>query len=160
MNSIFLALFIAIAVSIAGCGDLDPFIEDCESLSPGENCEPSPPPEGSVSFSLNIQPIFNSNCIKCHAGVGAPLGLDLRAQFSYDNLVGVKSKEVPPDLRVNPGNSDPCEGGSYLVEKISGCPLGSGVPGVGQRMPLGGPYLSDDEISLIMEWIDEGALNN
>jgi len=150
LSMAFLALcFVAVAISIAGClGDEEPF----EPLPP--------PPDGAISFSADIQPIFNDNCIICHAGAGAPQGLDLQAQFSFNNLVGVESKEVTPDLRVNPGNSDPCEGGSYLVEKISGCPLGSGIPRVGVRMPLGGPFLSEDEILLIMEWIDLGAPNN
>ena len=149
----FLALCIgAIALSIAGCmGDEEPI----------EEGGPTPtPPGGAVSFSADIQPIFNDKCIRCHAGAGAPQGLDLQAQFSYDNLVGVESNEVPPDLRVNPGNSAPCEGGSYLVEKISGCPLGSGIPRIGELMPLGGPFLSEDEIIVIMEWIDLGAPNN
>ncbi len=142
-----LAIWIGvIAISLASClGDEEP----------DDGLEP-----GAISFSLDIQPIFNDNCIDCHAGAGAPQGLDLRAQFSFENLVGVESNEIPSDLRVNPGNSDPCEGGSYLVEKISGCPLGSGMPRVGERMPLGGPFLSEDEIMLIMEWIDLGAPNN
>lgn len=150
LSMAFLALcIVAVAISIAGClGDEEPF----EPLPP--------PPDGAISFSADIQPIFNDNCIICHAGGGAPQGLDLHAQFSYNNLVGVESKEVAPDLRVNPGISDPCEGGSYLVEKISGCLLGSGIPRVGVRMPLGGPFLSEDEILLIMEWIDLGAPNN
>jgi len=144
---------VAVVFSIAGCmGDEDPIVEDGEPIPA--------PTDGSVSFSADIQPIFDDNCIRCHAGLGAPQGLDLRAQFSFDNLVGVESNEVPPDLRVNPGSSDPCEGGSYLVEKISGCPLGSEIPRVGERMPFGGPFLSEEEIILIMDWIDLGAPNN
>lgn len=148
-----LAIWIGvIAISLASClGDEEP----------DDGLEPVvPPPDGAISFSLDIQPIFNDNCIICHAGAGAPQGLDLRAQFSFENLVGVESNEIPSDLRVNPGNSDPCEDGSYLVEKISGCLLGSGMPRVGERMPLGGPFLSEDEIILIMEWIDSGAPDN
>ncbi len=128
---------------------------------------PPPPPGGEVSLSGDIQPIFNSNCIRCHAGATAPLGLDLREGLSFGNLVNQPSVEFVGHMRVNPGDSrTPCEtglgsgDGSEIVEKISGCPDTPGVPSFGGLMPLGGPFLSNKEINLIIEWIEEGAPNN
>ena len=45
---------------------------------------------------------------------------------------------------------------SYLVQKLRGDP---GI--VGLRMPRNGPpYLTDDQINLIKQWIQDGAKNN
>ncbi len=128
---------------------------------------PPPPPTEGVSLSADIQPIFNANCIRCHSGAGAPLGLDLSEGFSFDNLVNQSSVEFVGHMRVKPSDSrTPCETGlgsgegSVLVEKIAGCPDTPGVPSFGGLMPLGGPFLNNEEINLIKEWIDEGARNN
>lgn len=128
---------------------------------------PAPPPVEEVSLSTDIQPIFDANCIRCHAGAAAPLGLDLREGLSFGNLVNQPSLEFVGHMRVNPGDSrTPCETGlgsgegSVLVEKIAGCPDTPGVPSFGGLMPLGGPFLSNEEINFIKEWINEGAKNN
>jgi hypothetical protein len=57
----------------------------------------APPP---ANYTTQIQPIFNANCISCHAGSGAP-GLKLDAQNSFANLVNVNSSEVPSIKRVS-----------------------------------------------------------
>lgn len=44
---------------------------------------------------------------------------------------------------------------SYLFKKITGSAAISG-----ERMPLGGPYLTQAEIDTIQVWIAKGALNN
>jgi len=105
----------------------------------------------TVSFSRDIQPIFDQSCIRCHFGAGAPEGLDLSAGKSYNNLVNIPSTEVPSLDRVEPFRPDT----SYLVWKIEG---DSGI--TGERMPFGGPYLADQTIALIRKWILQGALNN
>jgi hypothetical protein len=83
----------------------------------------------------------------CHVGGGAPEGLRLDAADSYNLLVGVPSTEVPSLLRVAPG--DPAS--SYIIQKLEG------IAAVGGRMPLGGPYLSTDQIAFIEQWIANGA---
>ena len=50
-----------------------------------------------------------------------------------------------------PGNPN----GSYILLKLRGDP---GI--TGERMPLGGPYLSADQIAGIAAWIQAGAPNN
>lgn len=95
--------------------------------------------------------IFNATCATsgCHSGVGAPLGLDLQAAVSHDNLVGVPSVEVAALLRVAPGDAP----ASYLVRKLEG-----GPDIVGVRMPNGLPPLPQAQIERIKAWIDAGAL--
>lgn len=129
--------------------------------------QPPSPPGEEVSLSADIQPIFDANCIRCHSGASAPLGLDLSEGLSFSNLVNQPSVEFESHMRVKPGDSrTPCETGlgsglgSEIVEKILWCPDTPGVPSFGARMPLGGPFLSNEEINLIIEWIDQGAPNN
>ena len=66
-----------------------------------------------------------------------------------------------PTLRTGGGNSGesivvpghPCS--SVLVQKVSA------APPFGARMPLSGPpYLADDEIRVLHDWISEGAHDN
>jgi hypothetical protein len=103
----------------------------------------------NVNFATQIQPIFTRNCAitGCHAADTASQGLILAEGQAHANLVNVESTEVPPRLRVEPGNS----AGSYMYEKIS-----QAQPTLGARMPLGS-NLPGDEIELIRIWIDEGA---
>jgi hypothetical protein len=103
------------------------------------------------TFSSIQANIFTAICAQCHAGASAPLSLSLQVGFSYDQLVGVPSVEVPELLRVDPGQPDD----SYLVMKIEGAP---GI--TGGRMPLGLSPLSAKQIATIRAWIADGALEN
>ena len=93
--------------------------------------------------------VFTPTCAVsgCHSGDSPPEGLRLDEGFSFGNLVGVASNEVPMLSRVDPGNPDD----SYLVRKIEG------TAAVGARMPLGGPPLEQDLIDDIREWITNDA---
>jgi hypothetical protein len=110
----------------------------------GEPIPAAPPP--NTDFQ-EIQDTIFTICTNCHIGAGAPRGLRLDAANSYALLVNVPSVEVPELLRVNPGNPD----ASYIVQKIQG------NAAVGGRMPLGGPFLSQDRIDLVRRWIAAGA---
>lgn len=103
----------------------------------------------TVSFANDVQPIFNTNCTGCHGGNG---GLYLTASESYSNLVNVESSGYAPLKRVVPSKPD----SSVLYLKIIENPSTD----VGQRMPQGGPYLSGEDISTILTWIEEGARDN
>lgn len=100
-----------------------------------------------ADYTTQIQPIFTANCVSCHTGASAPQGLRLDAQNSHANLVNVNSNEVPSLKRVKPSDPD----NSYLVHKIEG------TAAVGGRMPLNRPPLSAAGITLIRQWIAEGA---
>ncbi len=90
----------------------------------------------SVDYESEIQPIFDNNCGNCHLGNSSG-GLNLS---TYENLMeGSDDGAV-----VVPGNHEQ----SILWDEIN----------TGD-MPAGNnPELSDEEIDLIAQWIDEGAL--
>lgn len=92
-------------------------------------------------------------CTQCHNAAGRLFAgrLELTSGVSYAALVGAASFERPAMARVSPGDVD----NSYLVHKLEGR---AGI--VGQRMPLGGPYLSEGQIRIIKRWIEIGAPNN
>ena len=96
----------------------------------------------------NIQArVFTPICTQCHIGAAAPQGLRLDVVNSFNDLVGVRSREVGSLFRVSPSDPD----NSYLVQKIQGSAA------VGAQMPLGGPPLPADDILLIRQWIADGA---
>src|SRR5277367_1609738 len=117
------------------------------------NGQPIVPGEGSGSVPLSADfeslqaNIFTPICSVCHAGAGAPQGLRLDADNSYNLLVDVPSTEVPSLLRVKPG--DPAD--SYIIQKLEG------HAAVGGQMPLGGPYLPSSTIAFVAQWISNGA---
>ena len=93
------------------------------------------PLEAQVDYNSQIQPIFNNHCINCHGNMG---GLNLT---SYDNLMqgGLSGDEVIPyDYE-----------SSELWQRIN-----SG------QMPPGNNDLSDTQVNLIAQWINEGANHN
>lgn len=108
--------------------------------------------DGAVEPTLaSIQEnVFTPICTQCHTGASAPQGLRLDADVAYAMLVNIASAEVPELLRVDPGNPD----GSYIIHKLEGSQT------VGERMPLGGPYLPDDTIAAIRQWISDGAMES
>ena len=103
-----------------------------------------------VSFSAQVQPIFTASCVNagCHPGGGAPF--PLQAGVSYANLVGVTATNGPcaGDKRVLPFNAD----ASALVKRLEGT--------CGFQMPFGGTPLPTNQIQLIRDWINQGAVNN
>jgi hypothetical protein len=106
-----------------------------------------------VSFSRDVQPIFNNNCVVCHAGAGQA-GLTLEPSLSYGKLVGVPSTESATELRVKAGSPDQ----SYLIAKLNGTQVQAG--GSGAQMPFNGTPLSQTQINVISQWIAAGASNN
>jgi uncharacterized membrane protein len=105
-----------------------------------------------VSFQNTIQPIFTQRCAfsGCHDSRTRIANLDLSAGNAYAHLVNVPSAQDPRWTRVVPG--DPAR--SLLYRKVS-----EDNPPVGSRMPLGG-RLTDEQITLIRLWIEQGARNN
>ena len=86
-----------------------------------------------VDYDSQIQPIFNSKCTQCH---GNSAGLDLS---SYENIMqGSNNGDViiPYDY----ANSE------LWIRVNSG------------QMPPGNNDLTYDQVNLIAQWIDEGAL--
>ena len=87
-------------------------------------------------FESDILPVFEANCLVCHGENLQQNGLDLRTRDAT-----LKGGET--GAAVAPGRPDE----SLLLQKVS-----SG------EMPMGPGKLSADEIELIREWIEVGAL--
>jgi len=96
---------------------------------------PPTPPGDTTSFSLKIQPFFNTKCNSCHA-TRNPI---LTTGNSYNSIISGSYV-----IAGNPNTSE-----LYLVCK----PAGSG--GIDMSM-----YTSPEELILIYNWIKEGAKNN
>ncbi len=92
-------------------------------------------------YQQNIQPIFNNHCISCHGGTS---GVTLS---SYESVINSVGDQYGRNIVV-PGNPS----GSPIVDKIS-----NANPQFGERMPQGGPYLSEAQIAAIIDWISRGA---
>ena len=90
------------------------------------------PVTAQVDYNLQIQPIFDDRCVSCHGSMG---GLNLT---SYENLMdgGLSGNEVTPYDHAS----------SELWIRVN-----SG------QMPPGNNDLTDEQIDLIAQWIDEGA---
>ncbi len=84
----------------------------------------------NVSYSADVQPIFDANCVGCHSGGQSP---DLRPAWSYDELID--GGYVDTDF--------PCS--SELYQKLIGSHDGRAT---------------DEEELIILGWMDEGAEDN
>ncbi len=73
---------------------------------------------------------------------------------TFGSVVDIPSVEVPSLRRVRPFLPD----SSYLIHKIQGTQ--TSVGGSGDRMPLIGGPLTENEITVIRAWITGGALDN
>lgn len=111
---------------------------DCDSLS-------SVAPFSEISYSRNIQSLFNANCMPCHFDGGSPGGLHLDSGLS---LIELLAPQLPMQPRVIP--RDPLA--SVLFLKVN-CEN----PGSGSRMPQGSNALSLTQQALIFDWIRIGA---
>lgn len=110
----------------------------------------------TVSFSREIQPIFDTHCIRCHVtgGFANNSGIPLRLieGVSHGLLVSRSSVQNPNWLLVKPEDPD----NSLLYQKIT-----QATPPVGRQMPWdAATIVTPDEIDLIRRWIEEGARNN
>jgi len=130
------------------------FAVACGSDSSTTAPSPTTTPTGPT-FSVQVQQqILTPACVPCHTDEGRTPsgGLNLKSGTAYSALVNVASTGKAGAVRVIPGNPS----GSYLVQKLEGA-----ADIVGLRMPRNGPpYLTDAQVQLIRQWIQNGAPNN
>ncbi|HEY5952526.1 MAG TPA: hypothetical protein VIV40_43805 [Kofleriaceae bacterium] len=124
-------------------GSLDP---DGSPFVPGL-CGDSDPTT-QVSFAMSIRPLTTRSpggCNPCHTG-NTTSGFNLG---SYESLR--RGGQNSGTRLIVPGK--PCD--SVIVQKLGL------APPFGARMPFNGPpYFSAAELTLVRDWIAEGALNN
>lgn len=94
------------------------------------------PPTSTVKYSQHIQPIWNKYCTVCHDETSTT-NVNLLPGYSWNSLQNY----------IIPGNPDV----SRLIEFISGP-----VP----YMPQNPPFLTEEEVNLVRQWIKEGAKND
>jgi len=94
--------------------------------------------ETAVSFANQVLPIFSSRCAQCHGGDRTLAGLDV---LSFTALMS-GSDNGPV---VVPGDVD----ASLLVTLVAN-----------GQMPKAGAKLTPDQVQVIADWIDQGALDN
>jgi hypothetical protein len=92
----------------------------------------------TISFANDILPLLNNRCANCHGGNRTEEGLNL---LSYATIMS----ESKNGAVVTPGDAD----NSLLVELL-----------VSQEMPKRGPKLTPTQIQPIIDWINQGALDN
>ncbi len=107
-------------------------------LAPEQLAQLPPPAKARVDFARDIQPIFESSCVQCHAHGKHKGGFSLETRAAF--LQGGDSGVV-----ASPGNS----AASYVIETISGLD-----PDI--VMPQKGRKLTREQVALFRAWIDQG----
>ncbi|KAA3661995.1 MAG: hypothetical protein DWQ10_03430, partial [Calditrichaeota bacterium] len=100
--------------------------------------------ENGTRAIAHVQHIFDDNCVKCHTGTQPPANLNLETGQAWNNLYDMPAVKAPQWKRVVAGDRE----ASWLFEKIT-----NAHPAVGTQMGR----LSDGDIELIGQWIDQGA---
>lgn len=143
INTLLLVVICSLGLVVVSCGDNSTGANGGgNGTGNGDGDTPTEP-----TFS-NVLDIFNNNCggSGCHIGeTTSGVRLD-----SYDNVTNSEGVQYG-ELVVQAGNA----AASPLVDKIE-----SDNPQEGDRMPPNGSYLSNDQIDLIKQWIDDGAEND
>lgn len=103
--------------------------------------------EGTVSYSKDVQPILQANCLSCHQEGGAGFAASGFKMTSYDDLM--KGTQYGP--MIIPGDS----AASNIIVLMEG----RADPSI--SMPHGASEpVSQADIETIRLWIDQGAKKN
>jgi hypothetical protein len=109
-----------------------------ESTEPTDEPAAPEPAVAGVSFQSDVLPILERSCVRCHGGMRREEGLDLR---TYDGMMAGSVN----GLVIVPGDAS----GSQLIGLV-----------VEGEMPSRGPGLSDEQIQVLIDWVNQGALGN
>ena len=103
--------------------------------------------EDTISYSRDVKPIIQNNCISCHEQGGSGYEASGFSMETYDDLM--KGTNFGP--MVIPGDSE----GSNMVVLMEG----RADPSI--NMPHGGmDPVSKQDIDTLRRWIDQGAKKN
>lgn len=103
-------------------------------------------------FKRDIQPLLTKHCLMCHIAGAAQAELILYPD-PWSALVNVGSVQSPL-LLVQPGDAEK----SYLFHKLRDTQVSAG--GSGGSMPFEKSLFDQQQLELVRDWIDQGALNN
>jgi len=93
---------------------------------------------GKIDFVHQIMPVLKKNCAECHTEGKKKGGLSMNTRSEF--LAGGEGGEVAV-----PGDPDE----SYFLEVVA-------TEDTDDRMPPKGPGLSDEEVHLLHQWVQEG----
>lgn len=96
--------------------------------------------EKRIDYNHDVKPILNKHCIKCHGGVKKAGGVSFL--FEEDLYKPAKSGKVP----VIAGDADESEMIRRILSKDSD-----------ERMPKNEQPLSEEDITVLKKWINQGA---
>ena len=136
------------AICLIGCGSGSSPATGIGAGAMGDAASPA-------TFTAVYTEILQPTCSPCHqpGQIGAFQDLSSRSA-AYSALVGVKASGPScgssGETRVVPGNASQ----SLLFQKVS-----QASPSCGSPMPLGGPPLPGDQVTLVENWINAGAPN-
>ncbi|MCP1385964.1 PSD1 and planctomycete cytochrome C domain-containing protein [Runella salmonicolor] len=97
-------------------------------------------PDNHVDFNTEVKPILNKKCMACHGGVKKAGGFSLL--FREEALAKTKSGKPA----IIPGDAD----GSAFIQVLT-------HSDPEKRMPKKGDPLTDEEVEILRDWVDEGA---
>ncbi|MEJ2258457.1 MAG: hypothetical protein P8X98_15990 [Woeseiaceae bacterium] len=111
--------------------------------------------QNEVSFSNDVQPIFETHCVRCHSGTAEGANASQYMMTDYDGVMsGTKYGQV-----VVPGSR--MSSALYLVVAGKTAPEIRMPPHNDESFAEGrGAMLSANMIETIGLWIDQGAKNN
>jgi hypothetical protein len=101
-----------------------------------------------VSYRDEIFPLLQEHCTRCHSGDDPDAGLDVYST-GLEGLIDAPAAQSDLPLVTAYDSLN-----SYLFHKINGTQSLAG--GSGTQMPIG-QAMTDAEIELIRQWIDDGA---
>ena len=125
-------LTVGLLLCVVGCEYQQDILHD--QMHTDDEHTPVAQPSSEETFNANLQPILTERCALsgCHVADG-PHGIDLRTYQTF--LAGANHGAI-----FIPGNANE----SDIIEEI-----------VSGRMPPGGPPLTDAQIQLFKDWINQ-----
>lgn len=115
-----------------------PTLPPTETAAAAEPTATTAAATSAISFANDILPILQNRCFNCHGGEQTKEGLNLGSYASV--MAGSDNEPV-----IVPGDA----ANSLLVQQL-----------LNGKMPKRGPKLTPDQVQMIIDWINAGALNN
>jgi hypothetical protein len=105
-------------------------------------CQMPPQPEERRYFFTEVKPVLERQCLRCHSGPTPPAGLSLEHRDG-----GAFKRRPDGSAYLVPGQPD----ASLLIRSVA---RGGTHPKLMPRLDVS---LTDDEIGVLREWVEDGA---
>ncbi|MBL8952263.1 MAG: hypothetical protein JNK82_15905 [Myxococcaceae bacterium] len=146
-------VFVACSGGVSPGGDAGIDAGPQPKLSALPDCGTAPSDAGTANdLYTNIVVPYGCASGGCHGGT-PPNHFEILDGPTFRTVMLEESDQVPGLPRVTPGNLHR----SYVMYKLLDQHKDAGYSGSGERMPFGGPYLSDSEVCSVANWITAGA---